>query len=66
MFSSNDTVQITSTHNIHTYKYIITYALHNEYIKLARLDLYVRGFGLSANYAKSPHLSRYKYPIDCS
>ena len=57
LFSSNETVQVTSTHNIHTYKYSITYALHNEYIKLARLNLHVKGY--ISNYIKSPHLPRY-------
>ena len=57
LFSSNETVHTTSTHNIHTYKHSITYALHNEYIKLARLYLHVKWY--VSNYIKSPHLPRY-------
>ena len=57
LFSSNETVHTTSTHNIHTYKHSITYALHNEYITLARLYLHVKGY--VSNYIKSPHLPRY-------
>ena len=57
LFSSNETVHTTSTHTIHTYKHSITYALHNEYIKLARLYLHVKGY--VSSYIKSPHLPRY-------
>ena len=57
LFSSNETVHTTSTHNIHTCKHSITYALHNEYIKHARLYLHVKGY--VSNYIKSPHLPSY-------
>ena len=59
MFYANKCMLTTTTNIPYLFSsmYNITYALHNEYIKLARLDLHVKGY--ISNYIKSPHLPRY-------